>query len=102
MHDREGAGGAGQGRVEPAAAAVGLLGEDRRRLDDDGGVELEALDRAEAEQVDAGGQARVALLGVGETEGGVDDGAGGLGSRDAMERGAALYRRDWARPSRAS
>ena len=45
VDDGQRAGGAGERGVEAAGAAVGALGEDRRGLDDDDRVELEALDR---------------------------------------------------------
>ena len=53
MDDRERAGGAAQRGVEAAAAAVGALVEDHRRLDHDDRVELEALHDVEVEEVDA-------------------------------------------------
>jgi len=52
VDDHERAGGAGQGGVEAARPAVRALGEDRGRLDDQRGVELETLGHVRVEQVD--------------------------------------------------
>src|SRR5690606_34664049 len=91
VDDGEAAGGSGQGHVQ-VLAALGGLGEDAGRVDDDDGVELQALgllggqdDHGGVQRVRGGARGRVR---EGAQDGGVAGGGGDDGEAALLVRAA--------------